>query len=173
MSELGKKVFGATQAVENTLASTVKDFESGVGAFISGGNAHTHEPEPVREPQFTEPAKEASQERSAPRRNHRQPGRERDAGLSGADRERARRAGTDPCRKRFDQLPSGPGSGPELGQGWPAGQHGRTARTWTLRTSPSRTTARACTALPAVVNRLQRPCRRRRLRRSRKARGCQ
>lgn len=65
MSELGKKVFGAAQAVENTLASTVKDFESGIGAFISGGNAHTHEPEPVREPQLTEPTKEASQERTA------------------------------------------------------------------------------------------------------------
>jgi hypothetical protein len=59
MSELGKKVFGAAQAVENTLASTVKDFESGIGAFISGGNAH--EPEPVRETQLNEPAKEASQ----------------------------------------------------------------------------------------------------------------
>ena len=66
MSELGKKVFGAAQAVENTLASTVKDFESGVGAFFSGGNAHTHEPESVREPQLTEPTKEAGQERSAP-----------------------------------------------------------------------------------------------------------
>ena len=36
MSELGKKVFGAAQAVENTLASTVKDFESGIGAFCAG-----------------------------------------------------------------------------------------------------------------------------------------
>lgn len=66
MSEVGKNVFGAAQAVENALASTVKDFESGVGAFFNGGNGRTHEPEPVRETQLTEPTKEASQERTAP-----------------------------------------------------------------------------------------------------------
>ena len=43
----------------------MKDFESGVGAFFNGGNGRTHEPEPVRETQLTEPTKEASQERTA------------------------------------------------------------------------------------------------------------
>lgn len=65
MSEVGKKVFGAAQAVENAMAATVKDFESGVGAFFTGGNARNHESEPVREPQMTEPNKEASEERTA------------------------------------------------------------------------------------------------------------
>ena len=65
MSEVGKKIFGAARVVENALASTVNDFESGVGAFLSGGNGRTHEPAPVREMQLTEPTTEVSQERTA------------------------------------------------------------------------------------------------------------
>jgi len=49
MSEFGKKASRAAEAVENTLAAVVKDMESGLGTFFSGGNAITHEPEPLRE----------------------------------------------------------------------------------------------------------------------------
>jgi hypothetical protein len=51
MSETGKNLYKASQVVENTLAAFTKDFESGVGAFFSGGNAKTHEAEPVKESQ--------------------------------------------------------------------------------------------------------------------------
>ena len=43
MSEAGKKIIGAMQTVENSLAATVRDFESGIGSFFSGGHAKTHE----------------------------------------------------------------------------------------------------------------------------------
>lgn len=49
MSEVGKKIHSAAQVVENSLAATVKDLESGIGSFFSGGHAKTHEAEPVRE----------------------------------------------------------------------------------------------------------------------------
>lgn len=49
MSELGKKITGAMMVVENSLAAEVRDFESGIGAFFSGGHAKTHEVEAVRE----------------------------------------------------------------------------------------------------------------------------
>lgn len=47
----GEKLSKAAQVVENTMAAFAKDFESGVGAFFSGGHAKTHEPEPVKESQ--------------------------------------------------------------------------------------------------------------------------
>lgn len=49
MSETGKKIYSAAQAVENSLAATVKDLESGIGSFFSGGNARTNDAEAVRE----------------------------------------------------------------------------------------------------------------------------
>jgi len=61
MSELRKQVFGAALAVENAFAATLKDFDSGVGSFFSGGEARTHEPKQVHDWQL-EPKKEASQE---------------------------------------------------------------------------------------------------------------
>ena len=45
----GEKLSKAAQVVENTMSAFAKDFESGVGAFFSGGHAKTHEPEPVKE----------------------------------------------------------------------------------------------------------------------------
>lgn len=50
MNDVTRKIASAAQAVENTLAATVKDIESGIGSFFSGGHARTHEPEPVHEP---------------------------------------------------------------------------------------------------------------------------
>lgn len=49
MSEIGKKILGAAQVVENSLAASVRDFESGIGAFLSGGDAKTNRPQEVQE----------------------------------------------------------------------------------------------------------------------------
>ena len=66
MSEIGRKISGAAQVVEKTLVSEIRDFESGIASFISGGDARTHAPEPVREPRFSEPEHGSeSQERTA------------------------------------------------------------------------------------------------------------
>jgi len=49
MSEIGKKILGAAQVVENSLAASVKDLESGIGAFFSGSDAKTNRPQEVQE----------------------------------------------------------------------------------------------------------------------------
>jgi len=49
MDEFKRKAAQLGQVVENTLAATVKDVESGIAAFFTGGHARTHEPEPVKE----------------------------------------------------------------------------------------------------------------------------
>jgi len=62
MSETGKNLYKASQVVENSLAAVTKDFESGVASFFSGGNAKTHEPEPVKESQSSEQKQGQEQE---------------------------------------------------------------------------------------------------------------
>lgn len=57
MSETGKKILSAAQVVENSLAASVKDLESGIGAFFSGSDAKTHRPQEVQE-QASVPAPE-------------------------------------------------------------------------------------------------------------------
>lgn len=44
MSETGRKIATAAQAVENSLAASMKDLNSGLGSFFSGEKADTHEP---------------------------------------------------------------------------------------------------------------------------------
>lgn len=66
MSETGKKIYSAAQAVENSLAATVKDLESGIGSFFSGGNARTNDAEAVREqPAAKEQEQKATSDTSA------------------------------------------------------------------------------------------------------------
>lgn len=60
MSEVGRKISSAAQVVENSLAAAVKDLESGIGSFFSGGHAHTHEAAPVREASEDTKEKEAA-----------------------------------------------------------------------------------------------------------------
>jgi len=62
MSETGKKILGAAQVVENSLAASVKDLESGIGAFFSGINARTNETQAVQE---QAPAREQEQGRDS------------------------------------------------------------------------------------------------------------
>jgi hypothetical protein len=57
MSEIGKKVLSAAQVVENSLAASLKDLESGIGVFLSGGDAKTNRPQEVQE-QAPAPARE-------------------------------------------------------------------------------------------------------------------
>jgi hypothetical protein len=65
MSEMGKRfALGAAHAVENSLASVTKDFESGVGAFFSGGHAETHSVKPT-EIQMNESSQNVTQERTS------------------------------------------------------------------------------------------------------------
>lgn len=65
MSEMGKRfALGAAHTVENTLASVTKDFDSGVGAFFSGGHAETHGVKNT-EIQMNEPSQSVNQERTA------------------------------------------------------------------------------------------------------------
>lgn len=49
MSETGQKIYKASQIVENTLASGLKDFESGIGSFFSSTHARSHGVEEVPE----------------------------------------------------------------------------------------------------------------------------
>lgn len=65
MSEMGKRfALGAAHTVENVLASVTKDFDSGVGAFISGGHAETHDVKNT-EIQINEPSQSINQERTS------------------------------------------------------------------------------------------------------------
>jgi len=68
MSEVGRKISGAAQAVERVFLAATKDLDSGMGAFLSGGNAMTHEPERVkaeaesaREDKYQAPGQEQGQ----------------------------------------------------------------------------------------------------------------
>ncbi len=45
----GTKIAGAAQAVENACSAAVKDFEEGIGSFLTGDHARTHDPKPVEE----------------------------------------------------------------------------------------------------------------------------
>jgi len=50
MSEfLKQQISGAAQAVENTISASLKDFSEGMGSFITGERAYTHDPKPVEE----------------------------------------------------------------------------------------------------------------------------
>lgn len=43
MNQLGPKIVGAARAVEATMGAITKDVSSGMGSFLSGERAHTHE----------------------------------------------------------------------------------------------------------------------------------
>lgn len=47
MSEIEANIAGAAQAVENSISAALKDFSGGIGTFITGGHARTHDPKPV------------------------------------------------------------------------------------------------------------------------------
>jgi len=59
MSEIEANIAGAAQAVENSISAALKDFSGGIGSFITGGHARTHDPKPVEELDGARTKKEA------------------------------------------------------------------------------------------------------------------